>query len=251
VAWQTSLQHEVVHGHPTPWPWVNRLIAGPPLLLWVPFDRYRDCHLAHHIDERLTDPLDDPESWYVTAEAWDRSPAPIRWLRIVMNTFLGRIVLGPLWLVGRALAAEAGDAIHGRRLGAVVGHAALIVIILAVLHRTGFPVWAYGLMVVWPASALLAIRSFAEHRPHDDPAARSLIVENGGPLALLFLGNNLHAVHHARPGLPWYLLKGVFADSRIDVLRRNQNYRFVSYASIIVRYLIVPRDHPIHPRDRG
>ena len=31
------------------------------------------------------------------------------------------------------------------------------------------------------------------------PAARSVIIEDRGPLALLFLNNNFHAVHHAQP----------------------------------------------------
>ena len=31
-----------------------------------------------------------------------------------------------------------------------------------------------------------------------------MIIERGGPFALLFLNNNLHAVHHDRPSVPWY-----------------------------------------------
>ena len=35
-----------------------------PLTLWLPYERYRHTHHVHHIDARLTDPLDDPESFY-------------------------------------------------------------------------------------------------------------------------------------------------------------------------------------------
>ena len=51
----SSLQHEIVHGHPTRWPRVNRLLAIVPLSLWLPYARYRRSHLVHHRDERLTD----------------------------------------------------------------------------------------------------------------------------------------------------------------------------------------------------
>src|ERR1700716_4448439 len=59
-----SLQHEIVHGHPTRWDGINRLIAIVPLSLWLPFQRYRQGLLAHHVYERILDPFDDPESYY-------------------------------------------------------------------------------------------------------------------------------------------------------------------------------------------
>ncbi len=41
AAWYNSLQHEVIHGHPTPWQAINTAIAIAPLGLVVPFRRYR------------------------------------------------------------------------------------------------------------------------------------------------------------------------------------------------------------------
>src|ERR1700751_5364019 len=35
---RSSLQHEIVHGPPTRWGWVNRLFAMVPLSLWLPYD---------------------------------------------------------------------------------------------------------------------------------------------------------------------------------------------------------------------
>ena len=64
AAWYNSLQHEIIHGHPTPWPTVNRILGSVPVTVVVPFERYRDTHLAHHRDEFLTDPELDPESFY-------------------------------------------------------------------------------------------------------------------------------------------------------------------------------------------
>lgn len=250
VAWQASLQHEVIHGHPTPVAWVNRLIAGPPLLVFVPYDRYRDTHLAHHLDERLTDPLDDPESWYVTAARWQRAGRLERGLRWVMNTLAGRVVLGPLWILAFSVATDGRDLAAGRRLCSLTLHAIQLAAVAIGLAAAGIPLWGYLLMVVWPATGLMLVRSFAEHRPDPNPAQRSVIVEGGGAFDLLFLSNNLHALHHERPGLPWYLLRRVFRDGRRGILARNGGYRFDSYAKMACSYLFSPRDHPIHPTYR-
>ena len=44
-------------------------IDKPPLALWIPYESYRISHLMHHRDDRLTDPLDDPESYYWMPDA--------------------------------------------------------------------------------------------------------------------------------------------------------------------------------------
>ncbi len=64
IAWQGSLQHEVMHGHPTRNRRINDAIGWPPLSLWLPYPIYRVSHLRHHRDEYLTDPIEDPESTY-------------------------------------------------------------------------------------------------------------------------------------------------------------------------------------------
>src|SRR5581483_1961153 len=72
ITLHSSLQHEIVHGHPTRSKRLNRLLAIVPLGLWIPYQRYRDLHHKHHCDARLTDHIDDPESFYWTAEGWER-----------------------------------------------------------------------------------------------------------------------------------------------------------------------------------
>ena len=69
ITLHSSLQHEILHGHPTRWRRLNRLIGIVPLSLWLPYERYRQTHLVHHVDERLTDPLDDPEVVLLGARA--------------------------------------------------------------------------------------------------------------------------------------------------------------------------------------
>ncbi len=61
LAQHSSLQHEVIHGHPTASARLNAALVFPALGLLMPFERFRDLHLAHHFDPALTDPHDDPE----------------------------------------------------------------------------------------------------------------------------------------------------------------------------------------------
>src|SRR3984957_6692191 len=42
----SSLQHEIVHGHPTRWHEVNWMLGGVPLSLWLPFEHYRPSPFA-------------------------------------------------------------------------------------------------------------------------------------------------------------------------------------------------------------
>ena len=70
IAWQLNLQHETIHGHPTRKRAVNEAIGCWPLSLWLPYSIYRSTHLAHHRDENLTDPLEDPESYYWAEDQW-------------------------------------------------------------------------------------------------------------------------------------------------------------------------------------
>ncbi len=78
LAWQSSLQHETIHGHPTGSRQINTLFGWPPLSLWLPYEVYRETHLRHHRCKgpRLTRPTDDPESHYLPA----RPASPLqRW----------------------------------------------------------------------------------------------------------------------------------------------------------------------------
>ena len=54
AAWYMSLQHELVHNHPTRHAALNRALGLLPIAVWYPFDIYRRSHLAHHRDELLT-----------------------------------------------------------------------------------------------------------------------------------------------------------------------------------------------------
>src|SRR4051812_30205273 len=70
IVLHSSLQHEAIHRHPTGSAALNEALVALPLGLLVPYRRYRQQHLQHHNDSRLTDPYDDPESYYLARTDW-------------------------------------------------------------------------------------------------------------------------------------------------------------------------------------
>ena len=72
IAWHGSLQHETIHGHPFASRRINALLGGVPLSLFIPYPLYRRTHLWHHRfgGRILTDPLVDPESFYLKSFGW-------------------------------------------------------------------------------------------------------------------------------------------------------------------------------------
>lgn len=247
LAWHGSLQHEIVHGHPTRSAFINGAIAAPPLCLWMPFGAYRRSHLQHHRTTELTCPHDDPESFYLTAEQWRRTGRPIRWLLIANNTLLGRLTLGPAITAGRFWHKElasilAGDFGHWRMLLAHV--AAVAAVLTWVTMVTGMALWAY-LLIVYGGLSLTLLRSFLEHRPAARRQDRTAIVEAGLLWRLLFLNNNLHVLHHEHPGLPWYALGRRYKAEGADLRASNGGYVFSGYGDVARRYLISPKDYPV------
>ena len=250
VAWHGSLQHEVVHGHPTPSALANELLVLPSLWLWMPFRLYRESHLAHHNDAQLTDPVADPESYYVDAAAWAEAGPVKRALLGANNTLAGRLLLGPLLCLWNFYRSEARRALAGDRshLTAWAIHAIGAALVLAwVVAVCGLPLWQYLLLFVYPGIALTLVRSFLEHQARPEVTERSAIVEAGPVMSLLFLNNNLHLVHHDKPGLPWYRLPAFYRQRRALFLASNGGYYFKGYGEVFRRYFLRAKEQPLHP----
>lgn len=254
AAWYGSLQHEVIHGHPTRHAAFNAALGFLPIALWLPYPRYRDTHLVHHRDARLTDPIDDPESRYCTPEAWATLGPIARAIVAAQTTLLGRLTLGPAWAIGTFLLAEgrairAGDAALARIW---LGHAAALVPLLAwVFGVCGVPAWLYLLAFVQCGTSLSLIRSFAEHRAVADVAGRTAIVENSRLLGPLFLFNNLHVAHHAWPHVPWYRLPALYRARRDELVAANGGLVYDGYGDMFRRFLLRGHDRPVHPLGRA
>lgn len=255
VTLQSSLQHEVLHGHPTRNGAFNEALVYCPLGTFIPYRRFKSLHLRHHNNDRLTDPYDDPESFYLAWRDWQRLPDFIQAILTVNNTLLGRLLIGPaVTLVGfygselRLL--RAGDkAVRQAWMHHLAG---VLPVVLYVTLVGGMPVWLYLLGVAYPAMSLLMLRTFAEHRAHENAEARSIIVEFCPVFSLLFLNNNLHVVHHAHPRAPWYHLPVLYQSARDEWRRRNEGYVFASYLDLAKGYLFKVKEpvaHPLRRRD--
>ena len=249
-AWFMSLQHELVHGHPTRWRGFNKLLGYAPLAVWFPFALYVETHTAHHSDEQLTLPGVDPESNYVSPAQWQQAGALGRWLYRARLSFWGRFLLGPAMAVA-SIAQEELDLLRRgdlRRLPMWLGHGALTVLMLWGLQRyAGIHPLLYLFAIAYPALSITMVRSFFEHRATALAKHRIVINEASWPLRLLYLNNNYHLVHHDMPSLPWYLIPAAYRPFREDYLARCGQFRFDGYAPLAGRFGFRPIDHPIHP----
>jgi len=218
VTWYGSLQHETIHGHPTPSRHINAAIGCLPLSLWIPYPIYRESHIRHHRHSRrrLTEVGHDPESFYLPPGQLTRVGRLQRLILCANCTLAGRLTLGPAISVALFWVQEARRASSNRRhrriwLGHALGTAAVLVWVMGVCH---IPFLVYVLLVLYPSASLTHLRSFAEHRANDQSHLRTNVVEAHPFWAMIFLNNNLHVAHHAYPHVPWYHLPRVWRNMK-------------------------------------
>ena len=218
------------------------MLASAPLGVWLPYSLYRASHLKHHAAAELTDPVLDPESFYIGRSRWRRLGPWARRLLSFNNTLMGRLTLGPaLTMLGVAreeFGRLKGGDVESRR--AWMGHGLAVAALLVwIVWVCGIPAWAYLVLFVYPGLSLVLLRSFVEHR--------AVIVDGGRLLSLLYLNNNLHAVHHELPWLAWYELPAAHQRARDQLLAASGGYQFAGYGEIARRYLWRAKDSPVHP----
>ena len=90
-----------------------------------------------------------------------------------------------------------------------------------------------------PSVSLNHVRSFAEHVAHEDSRLRTRVVEAHPFWALLFLNNNLHIAHHAKPKLAWFQLPHVWRQMRAPALERGLVFAG-GYREVTRKYLVRP-----------
>jgi fatty acid desaturase len=251
VAWHFSLQHEAIHSFLSAPKWLRWAVVMPPLGLWLPFPLYYEAHRKHHQNTHLTEPGVDTESFYVRQADWPKL-SPLRRAALTANqTLAGRVFVGPLLRLEKLVVKEferlrRGDTSH-------VVHWIVHVILVAALFGyisgiAGMPWWQYVLFIALPAFGLGWVRSFAEHRYGARPGQRTAITESNPFWSLLFLNNNLHAVHHVFPKMPWWQIPGYWRAHREQVLAHNGNLLFRGYGEIARQWLVKPIFMPPHPR---
>ena len=250
TAWYMSLQHELLHGHPTPWAWFNRLFGYAPLAIWYPYRLYRESHLRHHIDFQLTMPALDTESTYVSPAVWADMNKPMQKLYWFNKTFWGRMLVGPAIAIVTSWSEVIRQPLRGdwSKVPMWLAHFAMLTGILwSIREAFGVQPLYYILAISYPAQSLAMIRSYYEHRPAAEHKQRIVLNEAGWVLRLLFLNNNLHLVHHDLPSLPWYLLPRIY-DGRHDAYAaRSGGFHIRGYGELMRRFGFRPIDAPVHP----
>lgn len=251
TCWYMSLQHELVHGHPTASPKINRLLGLAPLAVWYPFDLYLHSHLIHHQDEHLTRPGIDPESNYLTADQFAALPA---WQKVCwrwQRSVVGRLVVGPALAIVPTWADIVRKPLRGdwSQTASWAEHLLLLAGMLWALHHWAGISPLHYVLITYPALGLAMLRSLYEHRPANRPAHRIAINEAGLFWRLLYLNNNFHVVHHETPTMPWYRLRSTYLADRAGYLQRNGGFLVPGYGHLIRRFALQPIDSPVLPED--
>lgn len=182
--------------------WVNEVVgwaAGVPLMSPLPFFRY--IHLMHHRHVNVKGL--DPDMWSAEGAGWQ---LPFRWALCTFHYLA----------VWRQLCAAQAHEPHVQRMYATSNAAAgvYIGVMLALGAASGM-----AILAIWIAPAILAqtalqyVFDYLPHRPakvphRKDPyrATHTIVGVFGtaAELALPFLCQNYHTIHHLYPLVPWY-----------------------------------------------
>ncbi len=247
-----SLTHEAIHGHPTRNVRANRLLVLFPLGWVFPYERFRDTHIQHHETDELTDPFDDPESWYYPKLAYEKMNAIVQLFLTFNNTLLGRMLIGPVISVSKFYVSETVQLLTNKNMRWYLMriwtmHFMLVtVLIIFIKSYSQVPLWSY-FIASYLGLSLLMIRTYLEHQASEGHAERTVIIERCCPLAFLFLYNNLHAVHHEKPGIPWYELPHYYHKHSDQLKQSNNHYIYASYGEIFRKYFLTPKEAIPHP----
>jgi fatty acid desaturase len=251
VTWHGSLQHETIHGHPTPSRRLNVMLATPPLSLWIPYRIYRATHLQHHRHRgrHLTEVSRDPESFFLQPGTLSKSSRLRRALYTANCTLSGRLILGPAFGVFRFWTAEARKVLGGDRRSTILWSRHALAVAAVLLWTRGvchIPIAVYVMLVVYPSISLNHLRSFTEHRAAPEASLRTMVVEAHPLWALIFLNNNLHIAHHAHPQLPWHQLPRAWSRMRGSAVESGLVYDG-GYGQVAGNFLLRPVISVEHP----
>jgi fatty acid desaturase len=250
IQWHSSLQHEAIHAMRGLPRWLRTALVYPPLGGCLPFELYRRSHLQHHRNGHLTSPGEDTESFYHDADDWKQYGRVRRMVLVANQTLLGRLLIGPFLHVPRLYWHEGREIVRGHTANLAIWLRHLLACALVFLIVTAIfemPLWLYLAAFLYPGLVFGMVRSFTEHRWSEDADERTAIVESNWIFGLLFLWNNLHAVHHIFPAAPWYRLPRIWREYRDDIVAHNGGLVFRGYGEIARRWLIVPNFVPVHP----
>ena len=97
------------------------------------------------------------------------------------------------------------------------------------------------------AMALLKVRTSLEHRAHEQIRTHTLVIEERGIWAFLFLNNSFHVLHYIHPKVPWYDLPALLRSRKDHFPARNDGYVYKNYRDVFLRYFFKAKDDGPHP----
>ena len=250
LAWHFSLQHEAIHGWRGIPRWLRFAVVWPPIGGWFSFELYRKSHSTHHRNTYLTYPGQDTECYYIKTADWDRFNPIWRGVMLFHQTFVGRLLIGPLLRWRKLLIIEFGLLFRGefRNVPVWLRHfATLAVMFWFVEYVCGMPAWQYVVLCIYPGLSLSLLRAFIEHRWGERPGHRTASVESNWLFGLLFLWNNLHIAHHLHPTMLWYQIPRFYRENKDKLMAHNNHFIFRGYGEIALRWLFKPVFLPAHP----
>ena len=248
ITFYMSLQHELLHGHPTRYDELNRLFGLLPFALLYPFDLYKQQHLIHHSDEHLTDPILDPESNYIFVENWQALNLLQKWQFQLNRNLLGRFLAGPFFSFISVLKQIFLD-FYQLKLRAIlmwIEHFILIAVLFWALKSIFHVPISLYIIIAYFSISIALIRSFYEHRPAVNISDRTVINEAEFIFRILFLDNNYHLIHHDLPHAPWFMLKTIFKRHQQDYLIKNNGFYVRGYRTLFRLHSIKAIDSPIY-----
>lgn len=246
-----SIEHELLHGHPFRSTWVNTAIGITPISLWIPYLRYKTLHVKHHRSD-LTFPDDDPESYYMAPELWNRAGNVRRVYLLFLRTVPGRVTIGVVRSILRFWRREIRLASDGGVVWPWAAHLCGVIAVVWLLFGViGISPWTYVIGFTLGGVACTQLRSFIEHAAVPE-GSRSAVVKAGPVMSLLYLNNNLHHTHHADPDLAWYRLPAKHREIDGDAAAAGGAGLYVGgYLEVCRRYFLHPFCQPDHPLSPG
>jgi len=245
---QSSIVHELIHGHPTNSNSLNLCLGILPITLWYPIHLFKETHLKHHKNTHITIPDIDPESYFCRAGCWQAKSNIGRLFALINMTLFGRLLFSvpnTLIEVFKRAVIDLSEGTKVQRLYWTLHFFLMILLLIVIIKLDSMPLITY-IVCATIAHSIISIRAFFEHRPAINPMHRNVIVKSNWFFQLLFLNNNFHAVHHRYPTLPWYRLSTLYNETKDEVLEKNQGFYFSGYSKWLT-FLFRPVHGPIHP----
>ena len=201
---QFTVLHDATHRSLSRVKWVNDGFGWlATLVLWGPFEAIKRNHLHHHA--HTNDPEHDPDFW-VAGETWlSTGLRCLTTLQAHYWSYLTRL----------------------RRRDAAYARALFTLALILAAH-----VWAWreghlrDILLYWTLPAQLGVAALAvtfDYWPHRPHTARGRLRDTANILPAwldpFFLCQNLHAIHHLFPQLPWYRYRAALSVLGPDLKR--------------------------------